>query len=107
MTPAFWFRLTASIPLLKSLLITILKRCSQTQREEAGLDGFAIRVLRVLFMIKHVKEMPSTIDRLATLMVDNINADKAALKNKIFEALQQLEEETLIQKNGEEYDFPY
>ena len=82
-----------------------IKTVFSNAERRAGLDGFAIRVLRVLFMIKHVKEMPSTIDRLATLMVDNINADKAALKNKIFEALQQLEEETLIQKNGEEYDF--
>lgn len=82
-----------------------IKTVFSNAERRAGLDSFAIRVLRVLFMIKHVKEMPSTIDRLATLMVDNINADKAALKNKIFEALQQLEEETLVQKNGEEYDF--
>lgn len=69
------------------------------------LDPFAFRVLRVLFMIKHVKEMPATIDRLATLMVDSINTDKAELKSKILTVLQQLEQETLIQKNGEEYDF--
>ena len=82
-----------------------IKTVFSNAERRAGLDHFAIRVLRVLFMIKHVKEMPATIDRLATLMVDNINADKAVLKNKIFEALQQLEEETLIQKNGDEYDF--
>ena len=70
-----------------------------------SLDEFDIRVLRILFMIKHVKDMPATIDRLATLMVDNINADKGALKARILEALQRLEAETLIQKNGDEYDF--
>jgi len=73
--------------------------------KRASLDSFAIRVLRVLFMIKHVKEMPATLDRLATLLVENINEDKAALKNRIFEALKALEDETLIQKNGDEYDF--
>ena len=82
-----------------------IKTVFSNAERRAGLDEFSIRVLRVLFMIKHVKEMPATIDRLATLMVDNINADKAALKQKIFDALQRLEEETLIQKNGEEYDF--
>lgn len=82
-----------------------IKTVFSNAERRASLDGFAIRVLRVLFMIKHVKEMPATIDRIATLMVDNINADKAALKNKILEALQQLDDETLIQKNGEEYDF--
>ena len=73
--------------------------------KKPSLDDFDIRVLRILFMIKHVKDMPATIDRLATLMVDSINVDKGALKARILEALQRLEAETLIQKNGEEYDF--
>ncbi len=70
-----------------------------------SLDEFDIRVLRILFMIKYVKDMPATIDRLATLMVDSINVDKGALKARILESLQRLEAETLIQKNGDEYDF--
>ena len=82
-----------------------IKTVFSNAERRSSLDPFAIRVLRILFMIKYVKEMPATIDRLATLMVDNINTDKAALKNKILTALQQLEEETLIQKNGDEYDF--
>jgi len=69
------------------------------------LDEFDIRLLRVLFMIKHVKEMPATIDRLATLMVESVNEDKLALKDKISKSLKNLEDETLIQKNGDEYDF--
>ncbi len=73
--------------------------------KKPSLDEFDIRVLRILFMIKHVKDMPATIDRLATLMVDRINVDKGALKARILEALQRLESETLIQKNGDEYDF--
>ncbi len=73
--------------------------------KKPSLDDFDIRVLRILFMIKHVKDMPATIDRLATLMVDSINVDKGALKARILEALQRLEAETLIQENGEEYDF--
>ena len=70
-----------------------------------SLSTFDIRLLQVLFMIKHVKEMPSTIDRLATLMVESVEEDKLALKDKISIALGNLESETLIQKNGDEYDF--
>lgn len=82
-----------------------IKTVFSNAERRGSLDSFAIRVLRVLFMIKHVKELPATINRLATMMVESINEDKAALKDKIFEALKILEEETLIQKNGEEYDF--
>lgn len=77
---------------------------SNAERKDSLLP-LDIRVLRVLFMIKHVKDMPATIDRLATLLVKSIQEDKAALKNDILESLNRLEEETLIQKNGDEYDF--
>ena len=82
-----------------------IKTVFSNAERRTSLDKFAIRVLRVLFMIKHVKEMPATINRLATLMVESVNEDKAALKNRIYEALKLLEEETLIQRNGEVYDF--
>lgn len=75
-----------------------IKTVFSNAERRGSLDSFAIRVLRVLFMIKHVKEMPATINRLATMMVESINEDKAALKDKIYEALKILEEETLIQK---------
>lgn len=69
------------------------------------LSEFDLRVLKLLFMIKHVKEMPATIDRLSTLMVSSINEDKLKLREKIQESLKNLEDETLIQKNGPVYDF--
>src|SRR5690554_3464156 len=70
-----------------------------------SLDSFDLRVLKLLFMIKHVKEMDATIERLSTLMVSSINEDKLVLRDKILNSLKKLEEETLIQKNGPEYDF--
>lgn len=82
-----------------------IKTVFSNAERKASLDSFDIRVLRILFMIKYVKDMPATIDRLATLMVESINEDKVALKSRIFDSLKRLEEETLIQKNGEEYDF--
>lgn len=82
-----------------------VKTVFSNAERRASLDAFAIRVLHVLFMIKHVKEMPATINRLSTLMVESINEDKVALKDRIYDALKCLEEETLIQRNGEFYDF--
>ncbi len=69
------------------------------------LNEFDLRVLKLLFMIKYVKEMPATIDRLSTLMVSSINEDKLKLREDILQSLKRLEEETLIQKNGPTYDF--
>lgn len=68
-------------------------------------DEFNIDLLKVLFMIKYIKELPANIDNIATLMVTRIDEDKLALKEKIQVALRKLISQTLIQKNGEIYIF--
>jgi len=68
-------------------------------------DPFNMDLLKVLFMIKYIKELPANIDNVATLMVTQIDEDKLALKDKIKVSLRKLISQTLIQKNGEFYLF--
>lgn len=70
-----------------------------------NLETFDVEVLKVLFMIKYVKEMPSNIENITTLMVSNLDEDKINLIKKIENSLKKLLKETLIQKNGIEYIF--
>ena len=69
------------------------------------LADFDVELLKVLFMIKYVKEIPANIENLATLMVGHIDEDKIDLKKKIEESLKRLIKETLVQKNGDQYIF--
>ncbi len=64
-----------------------------------------VEVLKVLFLIKWVKEMPANMENIATLMVRHIDEDKIELKQEIEESLGRLLKETLIQKNGNKYIF--
>ena len=68
-------------------------------------DIFNVEVLKVLFMLKYVKEMPTNLENIASLMVTHMDEDKLALREKIKKALSVLISETLVQKNGEEYIF--
>lgn len=68
-------------------------------------DSFNMDVLKVLFMIKYIDDLPANIDNLATLMVTNIEEDKLHLKEKIKQSLQKLISQNLIQKNGDVYIF--
>lgn len=68
-------------------------------------DTFNIELLKILFMIKYIKEIPANIDNLSTLMITNIDEDKLELKDKIIKSLNLLRKETLIQKNGDVYIF--
>ncbi|MDR7870705.1 MAG: BREX system P-loop protein BrxC [Tissierellaceae bacterium] len=68
-------------------------------------DEFNINLLKVLFMIKYIEELPANVDNLTVLMASKIDEDKIALKEKITKSLSLLTREYLIQKNGEVYIF--
>ena len=69
------------------------------------LEEIDIKVLKMLFMLKNIKEIPANIDNLSTLYVSNINDDKINIKTEIKESLQRLEGQTLIQRNNDQYKF--
>ena len=66
---------------------------------------FNVNVLKVLFMIKYVKEIKGTLENITTLMVENIDEDRISLKEKVKEALDILIKQTLVQKSGDVYIF--
>src|SRR5690606_17168048 len=68
-------------------------------------DEFNMSLLKVLFMIKYIKELPANIDNIATLMVTDIDEDKLELKERIKVSLRKLISQTLVQKNGEYFIF--
>ncbi len=68
-------------------------------------DCFAVNILKVLFMVKYVKEIKTTVENITSLMVSHIDEDRLALKSKVEEALKNLVRQTYVQKNGETYIF--
>ena len=73
--------------------------------DNSNLKPLDVEVLKVLFLIKWVKEMPANLENIATLMVGHIDEDKIELKKNIEQSLGRLLKETLVQKNGNEYIF--
>ena len=74
-------------------------------RDNNLLTEFDVEVLKVLFMIKYVKEIKATSKNLTTLMISNIQEDRLELNEKIDKSLKRLLDQTLIQKNGDIYSF--
>jgi hypothetical protein len=76
-------------------------------RAQAIPDGAPLdsRVLKTLFLIRYVEEIPGNIDNLVTFFVDEVDADKRALRTAIEQSLLRLERETLISRNGDLYFF--
>lgn len=74
-------------------------------KNNSRLNSDDVEVLKLLFMIKYVKELPSNLENISTLLVKHIDDDKLDIKKRVEESLKKLIRETLIQKNGEEYIF--
>lgn len=68
-------------------------------------DPFAVQVLKALFLVKYVKEFKATPRNIRVLMQPRFEADLPALRRKVQAALDLLEQQTYIQRNGEEYAF--
>ncbi|MCI0418742.1 MAG: BREX system P-loop protein BrxC, partial [Acidobacteria bacterium] len=92
-------------PSIESFLDTAVKRTIDQARVNASLEDFDIHLLQVLFLIRYVDEMKGNVDNLVTLCLDQIDADRLALRRKIEASLGRLEKETLISRNGDLYFF--
>ncbi|MEP7217383.1 MAG: BREX system P-loop protein BrxC, partial [Bacteroidota bacterium] len=91
---------------IESFLDTAVKRTIEQAATNPSLVlPLDQQVLETLFLIRYVTEMKGNIDNLVTLFIEEIDADRLALRRKIEESLQRLEKETLISRNGDNYFF--
>ncbi|MGX7417613.1 BREX system P-loop protein BrxC [Carnobacterium gallinarum] len=74
-------------------------------KQSDDLEEEDISVLKLLFLIRYVKEVPATLENLVTLMITRVDEDKLLLSQRIKASLERLEKSILIQKNSEEYVF--
>ena len=92
-------------PSIESFLDTTIKRTIDHAKENESLEPFDINVLQVLFLIRYVDEMKGNVDNLVTLCLNEIDADRLALKKKIEESLARLEKDSLVSRSGDLYYF--
>ncbi|MFW1798528.1 BREX system P-loop protein BrxC [Acinetobacter nematophilus] len=98
----------ATFDLMFEGIRTALKTAIQQSilKAEQNLDNqFAIRLLKALFLVKYVKEFKPTIRNLCVLMHDSFERDIPSLKLQVEEALNILEKETYIQRNGDYFEY--
>ena len=68
-------------------------------------DAFAVRVLKSLFLVKYVKQFKATVRNISILMMDNFDRNVTDLQTQVAAALDLLEQQTYIQRNGDLYEF--
>lgn len=89
---------------IRTALKSSVQQSIQLAEKNLG-DDFAVRVLKVLFLVKYVKEFKPTARNISILMLSRFEADQTEQRRNIEEALSLLERQTLIQRNSEAYEF--
>ncbi len=89
---------------IRTALKSSVQQSIQLAEKNLG-DDFAVRVLKVLFLVKYVKEFKPTARNISILLLSRFEADQTEQRRKIEEALSLLERQTLIQRNGEIFEF--
>jgi hypothetical protein len=98
----------ATFDLMFDGIRTALKSAIQTslQRAEITLQNdFSLRILKALLLVKYVKEFKPTVRNICVLMQENFDTSIVTIKADVEEALALLENETLIQRSGDKYEY--
>jgi hypothetical protein len=89
-------------PSIESFLDSTVKRAIDQASDNPVLEPWDTKLLRALFLIRYANAVKGTVDNLATLCLNQVDADKLALRKKIESSLQRLESQNLVSRNGEE-----
>lgn len=83
------------------------KISSDIQQAERTLnDELALKVLKVMFLLKYVKGFPSTLDNITRIMLPTLDTDFPAYRSDIQEALNKLVRQSYIEKGAnDEYHY--
>jgi hypothetical protein len=93
-------------PSIESFIDGMAKKSIDEAPLNPGLQPFDSLLLKAMFLIRYIPDIVKpSIDNLATLCIDQIDADKLALKRKIQESLTRLEQQRLVSRNGDLWFF--
>jgi hypothetical protein len=79
---------------------------AERQLDDGSADKqFTVRLLKALFLVKYVKEFKATVRNLCVLMMGSFEEDISRLGSRVQEALNLLEQQTYIQRNGDLHEY--
>ncbi|MFI3187696.1 MAG: hypothetical protein QX198_17110, partial [Methylococcaceae bacterium] len=88
-------------PSIDSFIDSVAKRSIDQAPFNEALEPYDTQLLKALFLIRYITEtIKPTIDNIATLCIDEVDADKLSLKRRIQESLARLEQQQLVSRNG-------
>ena len=83
----------------------VIERCERAIADDKGLLPGDQNVLKLLYMIRYVDDIPAKLDNIIILMANDIRVDKLNQKTKVQESLDRLIKQNYIARTGDTYNF--
>lgn len=90
---------------LDSSIRRVIERCEKAADISAGIEIMDVDVLKLLYLIRYVDDIPANVDNIVILMSDDIRTDKIVLREKVKDSLNRLMSQNYIGRTGETYHF--
>lgn len=84
---------------------SVIERAERAANEGNGLTKEDVDLLKLLYLIRYIDDIPSNIDNLTILSANKVNEDKIALKENIKDSLDRLDRQNYISSVNGIYRF--
>lgn len=101
----FWMFYDTVHTFLDSSIRMVVERAEKAALDNRGLVAIDVEVLKLLYMIRYVDDIPANVDNILIMMAEDIRIDKIEKRKEITESLDRLLRENYIAKTGELYNF--
>ena len=102
----FWRFYDATESFLEHYHRQVINRAARQAEAGQGLEGYDVRVLKLLFLIRWVdRDVAATVDNIVTLMTDDVRENRLELRERVQASLDRLMKESYITRNGGRYQF--
>lgn len=83
----------------------VIERCERAADDGHGIETQDVDLLKLLYLIRYVDDIPANIDNLIILMADDIRLDKITMREAIRNSLDRLISQNYIGRTGDTYNF--
>lgn len=83
----------------------VIERCQKAAESGAGIEPQDVDILKLLYLVRYVDDIPANVDNIVILMADDIRLEKMALREKVRGSLNRLLSQNYIGRTGETYNF--
>lgn len=101
----FWRFYDTLQTFLDSNIRMIIDRCDKAARNHDGIEPQDVQVLKLLYLMKNMKDIPSNQENITILMTDSIDVDRINQRRGVIASLERLMSQNYVSRADENYCF--